>query len=226
MTTKALPVPDEINELRRAVYDGNAQDAKEATEKVLKLGHSIDTVLNEGLFPPMTDLGDKLRDGEIFIPEVLMSSRAMQAAMHALLPVMTQNQTVYQGTVIIGTVAGDLHDIGKNLVALILRAKGFSVFDLGIDVTAEEFVDAIKRHNPVIVGISAMLTTTLPEVKTVIEAITEADLRSQVTIMVGGAPVSKPFARKVNADIYAETLFEAAKAADELINHQISKYVV
>lgn len=216
----------ELYDLRRAIQSGNAQRAREITEQVLQLGYSIDTVLNDALLPPMREIGDQLRDGEVFIPEVLMSTRAMQGAMYALQPVMTPKQSPCLGVVVMGTVAGDLHDIGKNLVAMVLRAKGFSVIDLGIDVTAAVFVEAIKRHNPDIVAISAMLTTTMPEMKVIIDAIVDEGLRPQVTIMVGGAPVSKAYAREIQADMYVDTLFEAEEAAEDLVHHRISRFVV
>jgi len=226
MKNEARITQDELYELRLSIFEGNAQKAKEVTEQALRLGLSIDSVITKGLFPPMKEIGDQLRTGEIFIPEVLMSARAIQAAMHAMQPIMNQGQIPFLGTVVIGTVAGDLHDIGKNLVAMVLRAKGFSVVDLGIDVTAEVFVEAIKRHNPDIVACSSLLTTTMPELKTIIEAITEEGLRSQVTIMVGGAPVTRDYAREISADIYAETLFEAGEAAEELMKHRISRFTV
>ncbi|MDR2035886.1 MAG: corrinoid protein [Coriobacteriales bacterium] len=217
---------NELRDLWRAIYEGNAQKAKEATEQVLQLGYSTDTVIRNALIPPMRALGEQLKDGKLFIPEVLMSSRAMQGAMYALQPATASNQVTLLGTVVLGTVAGDFHDIGKNMVALMLKAKGFAVVDLGIDVTAEAFVEAIKRHKPDIVGISAMLTTTMTEMRSIIELISAVGLRSQVTIMIGGAPVSKEFAREIKADIYAESLFEAGDAAEELIKHHISRYAV
>jgi len=217
---------DELNDLWGAIYNGDAQKAKEYTEKVLQQGYSTEVIVKNALLPPMRTLGEQLRDGKIYIPDILMSARAMQGAMYALKPFMAHGQTSILGTVVIGTVAGDFHDIGKNLVAMILQAKGFTVIDLGNDVTAEGFVDAINRFSPEILGISAMLTTTMSEMKTIIELVVKEGLRSQVTIMIGGAPVSESFAREINADIYAETLFEAGEAAEELVKHRISQYSV
>ena len=217
---------DELYALRSAIYDGNAQKAKEATEQVLQLGYSTEAIVKNALLPPMRALGEQLREEKIYIPDVLMSARAMQGAMYALKPVMTRGQSPNLGIVVIGTVAGDFHDIGKNMVALMLQAKGFSVIDLGIDVTAEAFVEAVKRYNPDIVGISALLTTTMCEMKTIIDLLIEKGLKSRVTIMVGGAPVSRLYAREIKADIYAETLFEAGEAAEEIAHHRISRYAV
>jgi len=219
-------VNDELQGLRNAIFDGDAQRATEITEQVLKLGYSTETIVKQALLPPMGVLGEKLRDGAIFIPEVLMSARAMQGAMYVLTPLMTRGQSPVYGTVVIGTVAGDYHDIGKNMVSLMLQAKGFSVIDLGIDVTAEVFADAVRQYKPDIVGISALLTTTMSEMRTVIETLVAEGLRSQVTVMVGGAPVSRSFAREIKADIYAETLFEAGEAAEDIANHRVSKHAV
>jgi len=226
MEIEAQDRHDELHQLRCAIYDGDAQRAKEITEQVLQLGFSIDSIFKNALLPPMQQIGEQLRTHKIFIPEVLLSVRATQGAMYALRPVMKHSQNPVIGTVVIGTVAGDLHDIGKNLVAMMLDAKGFSVIDLGTDVAAETFVEAIKRHSPNIVAISAMLSTTLAEMKTTVDAITTAGLRSQVTIMVGGLLVTKDFARQIKADIYAETLFEAGEAAEELMKHRVSRHTV
>ncbi|MCL1879795.1 MAG: corrinoid protein [Actinomycetia bacterium] len=215
-----------LSKLRGAILDGDAQKTREATEQALQLGFSIDTIFNDALLPTMRQVGEQLGAKKIFIPDVLLSARAIQGAMYALRPVMVHALSLHQGTVVIGTVAGDLHDIGKNLVAMALNAKGFSVVDLGIDVAAERFVEAVRDINPDIVAISAMLSTTISEIKTVIDAICQAGLRKQVAIMVGGLSVTKDFARQVKADIYAETLFEAAEAADDLMAHRVSRYSV
>jgi len=219
-------VAEELQELIRALYLGNAQKAKETTELVLQHGYSADYVIENALLPSMHELGKQLTDGTIYIPEVLMSSRAMQGAMYALQPVMVHTRIPIQGTVVIGTVAGDYHDIGKNLVAMMLRTTGFAVVDLGNDVTAATFLEAVKRHKPDIVGISALLTTTMMEMKTVIDAITAEGLRSQVTIMIGGAPVTKEFAHAIKADIYAENMFKAREVAVEFTKHRNSQQVV
>ncbi|MCL2528975.1 MAG: corrinoid protein [Coriobacteriia bacterium] len=226
LNNETIESHDELAGLWGAIFHGDAQKAKECTEYVLQQGYSTEVIVKNALLPPMRALGKQLRDGKIYIPDVLMSARAMQGAMYALKPFMTYGQSSVLGTVVIGTVAGDFHDIGKNLVAMILQAKGFTVIDLGNDVTAEVFVDAIHRFNPEILGISAMLTTTMTEMRTIIELIVKEGLRSQVTIMIGGAPVSEAFAREIKADIYAETLFEAGEAAEELIKHRISQYAL
>lgn len=226
MRFEAYVMHDDLYGLRKAIYEGDAQKAKETTEVVLKLGYSTVSILENALFPAMKEIGEQLRDQQIFIPEVLMSARAMQGAMYVLKPIMSYSQESGRGTVIIGTVAGDLHDIGKNMVAMMLQGKGFSVIDLGIDVTSDIFIEAIKRHNPDILAMSALLTTTLPEMKIVVDTIIEEGLRPQITIMVGGAPVTKRYAREIKADIYTDTMFEAGEAAEEIANHRVSRYVV
>lgn len=226
MKFEAHVMHDDLHGLRKAIFEGDAQKAKEITETVLKLGYSTVSVLENALFPAMKEIGEQLRDQQIFIPDVLMSARAMQGAMYVLKPIMSNNQGPHQGTVVIGTVAGDLHDIGKNMVVMMLKGKGFSVIDLGIDVTPDIFLAAIKKHNPDILAMSALLTTTLPELKIVIDAIVEEGLRPQVTIMVGGAPVTKSYAREIRADIYTDTMFEAGEAAEQIVNHRVSRYVV
>ena len=226
MKNEAYEMHDALWELRKAVHEGDAQKAKETTETVLTLGYSTVAILENALFPAMKEIGEQLRAEQIYIPEVLMCARAMQGAVYALKPIMSHSQGMSQGTVVIGTVAGDFHDLGKNLVIMMLKGKGFSVIDLGIDITADVFIDAIKRYNPDILAMSALLTTTLSEMKTVIDAIVEEGLRPQVTIMVGGAPVSKRYAREIKADIYTSTMFEAGEAAEDVVNHRLSQYVV
>lgn len=217
---------DYLKAIQEAVYSGDAQASKNATEKALHMGYSTETIIDKALLPPMKEMGDKLGTGEIFIPEVLMSSRAMHAAMYSLQPIISHYNGRHKGVVVIGTVAGDLHDIGKNLVSMLLSGKGFTVIDLGIDVTKEEFLAAIKRHHPDILALSALLTTTMPELKNIIDYIVEEGLRPQISIMVGGAPVTVKYAREIKADVYTDNMFEAAEAAEELMQRRISKYTV
>lgn len=225
-STASPELHDELYDLRRAIFDGEAQEAKEATETAIRLGYSVKSIIEDALFPPMKEIDKKLYKGEVFIPEVLMTSRAMKAALYALQPLISREGNPYQGSVIIGTVEGDLHDLGKDLVAMVLRGKGFSVIDLGIDVAPEVFIEAIKHYHPDILALSAMLTTTLPEMKTVLDAIAEQGLRQQITVMIGGVPATREFAREINADIYTDTLFEAGEAAENLMKHRISPYAV
>ena len=215
---------DILQELEEVIYSGDAQAAKSATEKALHLGYSTQSIVDKALLPSMKEMGEKLRRGDVFIPEVLMASRAMHAAMYALKPIISHYTGRRKG--VIGTVAGDLHDIGKNLVSMLLSSRGFTVIDLGIDVTKEEFLESIQNYHPDIVALSALLTTTVPELKNIIDYITEAGVRPQVSIMVGGAPVTAKYAKEIKADVYTNDMFEACEAAEELIQRRISKYTL
>jgi 5-methyltetrahydrofolate--homocysteine methyltransferase len=159
----------------------------------------------------MEQIGIKFKNCEIYIPEVLIAARAMHGGMAILKPILSKSAANQAAKVIVGTVKGDLHDIGKNLVAMMLEGGGFEVIDLGIDVSADKFVEAIKKHQPQVVGMSALLTTTMREMKSILEAIQEAGLRKQVKAMIGGAPVTERFAKEIGADGYAP---DAATAVD------------
>jgi 5-methyltetrahydrofolate--homocysteine methyltransferase len=159
----------------------------------------------------MEQIGVQFKNNEIYIPEVLIAARAMHGGMAILKPILSKSTTVKAAKVVLGTVKGDLHDIGKNLVSMMLEGGGFEVIDLGIDVPGDKFVEAIKKHQAQVVGMSALLTTTMREMKTTLEAIQEAGLRKQVKVMIGGAPVTERFAKEIGADEYAA---DAATAVD------------
>ena len=173
------------------------------TEEALAAGRSAEDVLREGLIPAMGEVGERFKSGEVFIPEVMLAARAMKAAMEVLKPILTRSSGAAAGKVVIGTVKGDLHDIGKNLVVMMLEGGGFEVVDLGADVSAERFVAAVQAHRPVFVGLSALLTTTMKEMRQTNLALETAGLRSGVRVIVGGAPVTEGFARQIGADGYA-----------------------
>jgi 5-methyltetrahydrofolate--homocysteine methyltransferase len=217
---------DILMSLQQGIYQGDAQYTKEITDKVLKMGYSTEVIIRQALFPPMREMGERLKNGDIFIPEVLMASRAMHAAMYVLRPLVSHYNGRYKGVVVIGTVAGDLHDIGKNLVAMMLEGSGFHVIDLGIDVTREEFIESVKRYKPDILAMSALLTTTVTELKNVIDGIVEEGIRPQIKIMVGGSPVTADYASEIRADIYTDDMFEAVEGAEDLMNNRIGKYAV
>lgn len=190
------------------------------TEKIIKdaLDNNIPaiSILNEGLVPAMSIIGDKFSESEIYIPDVLIAARAMQFGMDILRPLLTDDKATYRGTVVIGTVKGDLHDIGKNLVKYMLQGGGFNVIDLGNDVSPEKFIDAVRVHNPQIIAMSALLTTTMGSMKDVIDATEEAGIRDRLKIMIGGAPVTQEFADKIKADGYAKDAGSAIHKAIEL----------
>jgi 5-methyltetrahydrofolate--homocysteine methyltransferase len=194
-----------------AISEGKVDEVKKLTQGALDAGEKAETILKEGLLPAMEQIGVKFKNNEIYIPEVLIAARAMHGGMAILKPILSQSATAKSVKVIVGTVKGDLHDIGKNLVVMLLEGGGFDVVDLGIDVAPDKFVEAIKKHQPQVVGMSALLTTTMREMKSTIEAIQEAGLRKQVKAIIGGAPVTERYAKEIGADGYAP---DAASAVD------------
>lgn len=192
-----------MGEFLEDLLAGDAAKVVSTTREELEKGTSPERVIMEGLIPAMNVVGDKFRDGEIFIPEVMLAAKAMKAAMEVLKPLLSQSSGIKAGKVIIGTVKGDLHDIGKNLVVMMMEGGGFEVVDLGTDVSPERFVESVRAHNPVFVGMSALLTTTMPQMRQTIQALEGANLRPRVRVIVGGAPVTEGFARSIGADGYA-----------------------
>jgi len=202
-----------------ALSRGKMDEAKGLTQEALDRGESAEVILKEGLLPAMDRIGVKFKSGEIYIPEVLIAARAMHAGMAILKPILSKSSGTMAGKVIVGTVKGDLHDIGKNLVMMMLEGGGFEVVDLGIDVPADKFVEAIKIHQPQVVGLSALLTTTMREMKTTIEAIEKAGLTNKVKLIVGGAPLTEKFAREIGADGYAPDAASAVDVVKSLLVH-------
>ncbi len=203
----------------QALSEGKTEVVKELTQQALNSGQTADSILKTGLIPAMDRLGVKFKNCEIYIPEVLIAARAMHAGMAILKPILSKSTGTMAGKVLIGTVKGDLHDIGKNLVVMMLEGGGFDVVDLGIDVPADKFVEAIKAHQPHVVGLSALLTTTMREMKTTIEVIEKAGLRNQVKMIVGGAPLTEKFAREIGADGYGPDAASAVDVVKSLLAH-------
>lgn len=204
-----------LNNLSQKVIDGKNLDAVEITKQLLAQGVEPKYILDNGLMPGIEIVGIRFRDNQIFVPQVLISARAMKSSLSLLEPLLSKAELHGMGTVVIGTVKGDIHDIGKNIVAMMLRSSGFSVIDLGIDTRAEKFIDTIKQENAQVLGMSALLTTTMPYMKTVIEKLKEEKI--DVRVMVGGAPISKAFAEQIGADGYARNATEAVSLAKKLI---------
>ena len=204
-------------QLSEAVLGGNLKDIKKLTQTALDDGSSAQQVLDLGLLPGMDEVGKLFKTGAMFIPEVLLSARTMAAAMDVLKPLLAMGEGSGRGTVVIGTVQGDLHNIGKNLVAMMLEGAGFNVVDLGIDVKPQAFLDAVKQHKPKLLGMSALLTTTMPRMDETIRALEEAGIRSQVKVMVGGAPVTHDFVARIGADAYAANAGSAVDVAKTLV---------
>ncbi len=206
-----------LNEISEALQKGNFKAVSQKTAAALEEGISPDIILNEGLIAGMSIIGARFKTGEIYVPEVMLSARAMHSGLDVLRPALVKTGAKPLGKVVIGTVKGDLHDIGKNLVGMMMIGTGLEVIDLGKDVSSEKFVNAVKEHNPDIVAMSALLTTTMPEQKNVIDALREAGLRDAVKVMIGGAPVTEDYANEIGADAYTTDAGSAAQKAKEFI---------
>jgi 5-methyltetrahydrofolate--homocysteine methyltransferase len=190
---------------------------KELTQKAINEGIDLQIILNSGLLAGIHVAGARFKEGELFIPEIMLCGQALKAGMEVLKPMIIKSGLKPLAKFVIGTVKGDLHDIGKNLVSMLLQGAGFEVIDLGIDVAKEEFVKALKREKPPILGTSSLLSSTMPEMKQVIEMIEEEGLRDQIKVMVGGAPVTDSYAEKIGADGYAPDAISAVATAKELL---------
>ena len=209
-------------EILQGLYDntlvGNAPEVRELVEQGLGDGLEPETMLYEALIPSLEEVGARFERGDFFVPEMLIAARAMQGALDILRPLLADTGAAQIGTFVMGTVKGDVHDIGKNLVNIMLEGAGFTVYDLGVNVAPETFVEQVQEHSPDIVGFSAFLTTTMPMFKANINALEKAGIRDDVIVMVGGAPVTQEYADAVGADGYAADASQAVKLAKELIH--------
>jgi corrinoid protein of di/trimethylamine methyltransferase len=220
MSLKELSDDDLWLQIQDDLYDGMKEEVAAGTREALERGYGPQEVLAQGLVAGMDIVGVDFRDGILFVPEVLMSANAMKAGMEILRPLLAETGAPRIGTMVIGTVKGDIHDIGKNLVAMMMEGAGFEVINLGINNDAQKFIDAIRQHQPDIIGMSALLTTTMPYMKVVVQALKDEGLRDQVYVMVGGAPVTETFAQAVGADAYGR---DAAVAVEIAKAHMASK---
>jgi 5-methyltetrahydrofolate--homocysteine methyltransferase len=200
-----------LDELAAEIVKGNAEAAKTFTEKALSQGVSAEEILNQGLVSGMGVIGEQFKNNEIFIPEVLVAARAMKAGMQIIRPLLAEANVKKLGKVVIGTVSGDLHDIGKNIVSMLLEGAGFEVTDLGADVPKEKFLESVRNENPDVLGMSALLTTTMVFMKDIVEALEEDNLKDKVKVVIGGAPITQSYADEIGADGYAP---DAASAVD------------
>lgn len=207
----------DLNAISEALQKGKANDVKDMVQAALDEGVTARQILEEGMMAGMDVVGQKFKNNEIYVPEVLIAARAMNAGIEILRPLLVSEDVKAKGTVVIGTVKGDLHDIGKNLVKMMMEGKGFNVVDLGSDVSAEKFVEAAQENDADIICCSALLTTTMTEMKSVVEAADKAGIRSKVHIMVGGAPVTEQFCESIGADAYTPDAASAAERAIELV---------
>jgi 5-methyltetrahydrofolate--homocysteine methyltransferase len=210
-------VADQFETLADMVVDGNVEGVKGLTTELVAAHVQAQAILNQGLLPGMDEVGQLFKSGEMFIPEVLMSARAMSGAMEILKPLLSDSEARAGGTVVIGTVEGDIHNIGKDLVAMMLEGAGFRVINLGIDVKPETFVKAVAENKPDIVAMSALLTTTMTKMQATVEALREAGFRDHVKIMAGGAPVSDAFVKMIGGDAYASDAAIAVEKARGLL---------
>lgn len=199
------------------LYDGYADEVAAEVNECLRRGDTPYKVMTEGLVAGMDIVGEDFRDGILFVPEVLMSAKAMKAGMEILRPLLANTGAQKIGTIVVGTVKGDIHDIGKNLVAMMLEGAGFEVVNLGINVEAGDFIAALEEHGADILGMSALLTTTMPYMKTVIDTLKEQGLRDNIIVLVGGAPLNNAFAEEIEADAYCRDAAVAVETAKKFI---------
>jgi methylmalonyl-CoA mutase cobalamin-binding domain/chain len=213
----ALPDDELVKQMHDDLYDGLAPEIAEGTTILLGRGWSAEKVLNDALVEGMRIVGIDFRDGILFVPEVLLAANAMKAGMVILRPLLAETGAARVGKVVIGTVKGDIHDIGKNLVAMMLEGAGFDVVDLGVNNPIERYVEALEEHKPDILGMSALLTTTMPYMKVVIDGLIERGIRDDYIVLVGGAPLNEEFGKAVGADAYCRDAAVAAETAQALV---------
>jgi len=206
-----------LEEIGENLKDGDVEAVKAGIDEALDEGYEPGKILNKGLLQAMDEIGEKFSNNEVFVPEVLIAARAMNAGTELLKPKLIESGVEAKGLVILGTVEGDLHDIGKNLVRMMMEGAGFEVKDLGTDVSADEFVEAVEEYDPDILAMSALLTTTMTNMEEVIEKVEEAGLRDDLFIMVGGAPITDEFADDIGADSYCKDAAEAGRVAKQVV---------
>ena len=209
---------DHIDQIKQATIAGNMPQVIELTDLTLEAGGDPQEIIQQGFIPAMEVVGDKFAAGEIYVPEMLLAARAMKAALEKVKPLLVGKEINAVGKAVIGTVQGDMHDIGKNLVAMMLEGSGFEVIDLGVDALPDEFIDAVRDHQPDLIGLSALLTTTMNSMEETIQKLVATGLRAGVKVLVGGAPVSQLFADEIGADGYAANAGEAVQLAKKLLD--------
>jgi len=212
-----MPIDELFELMGEDLYDGYADEIVEEVNECLGRGMEPYDVLTKGLVAGMEIVGNDFRDGILFVPEVLMAAKAMKAGMEVLRPLLVETGAPKIGSMVIGTVKGDIHDIGKNLVAMMMEGAGFEVFNIGINNSVENFFEAIEEHNPDIVGMSALLTTTMPYMRVVIDAMIEAGIRKEIVVLVGGAPLNEAFAEDIGADAYCRDAAVAVETAKKFM---------
>jgi len=212
-----LPDDELVEQMHDDLYDGLAEEIAEGTQILLDRGWSASKVLAEALVGGMAIIGVDFRDGVLFVPEVLMAANAMKAGMNILKPILAESGAQPVGKVVVGTVKGDIHDIGKNLVGMMMEGAGFEVIDLGINIEADTYIEAMEKNQANILGMSALLTTTMPYMKVVIDTMKERGIRDDYIVLVGGAPLNDEFGKAVGADAYCRDAATAVETAKELL---------
>lgn len=207
-----------FEQIAENLIDGQSKKVKELVEKAIEEGHEAKEILNEGLLAGMNEVGVLFKEGELFVPEVLVAAKAMNTGMEVLAPHLKEGDVTKSGKIIMATVAGDLHDIGVNLVGMMMEGAGYEVINIGVDASPEKIVESVKEHQPDIIGMSAMLTTTMASMKDTVDALKEAGLSDSVKIMIGGSPVSDRYAKEIGVNYAAD-----ATAAVELANQMMGR---
>ena len=208
---------DHLDEIKGAVIDGKHEEIEDLVKAAIEDNENINEIVNDAMITAMDVVGQKFADKEIFVPEMLVSAVTVKKGLVLIKPLLKGKETESKGTIIMCTVKGDIHDIGKNLVIMMLEGAGFHVIDLGVDLTVEKLIQEVEKMKPNILGLSALLTTTMPEMKKVIEELKAQELRDRVKVMVGGAPVNAAFAEKIGADAYGKDAVEAVKISRRFV---------
>ncbi len=208
---------DILETIKEMVVDGKYKDIEAEVQRAVDSGTDLNRLINEALISAMDIVGKRFAEGEIYVPEMLVSAKTMKQGLDIIKPLLTAGEAEHRGTIVMGTVKGDLHDIGKNLVIMMMEGAGFRIIDLGVDVKIEDLIDTVKKEEADVLGLSALLTTTMPEMQKVIEALEEAGLRNQLKVIVGGAPIDQGFADKIGADGFGADAVEAVQLAREIV---------
>jgi corrinoid protein of di/trimethylamine methyltransferase len=211
---------DILETIKGMVIDGKFNDIEGEVQRAVDAGTDLNLLINDALISAMDIVGKKFADGVIYVPEMLVSATTMKRGLDIIKPLLQSGETQNRGTIVMGTVKGDLHDIGKNLVTMMMEGAGFKIIDLGVDVKIENLIETLKKEKADILGLSALLTTTMPEMQKVIEVIEEAGLRDQVKVIVGGAPIDQAFADKIGADGFGKDAVEAVQLARKLMSEK------
>ena len=208
---------DILETIREMVVGGKFKDIEKEVQRAVDSGTDLNLLINDALISAMDIVGKRFADGDIYVPEMLVSAKTMKQGLDIIKPLLTAGEAEHRGTIVMGTVKGDLHDIGKNLVIMMMEGAGFRIVDMGVDVKIEDLIDTVKKEEADVLGLSALLTTTMPEMQKVIEALEEAGLRNQLKVIVGGAPIDQRFADKIGADGFGADAVEAVQLARELV---------